>query len=417
MTLIAAGTIGSDTRPTAPLPSLPAPWPQLLSIWCPEGLRPVQTQTLPALIGGRQHLVITAPTNSGKSLCAHVELLRCCLSGQRAILIEPLRVIANEQTETLTTLIARLAPALGRKPTVRLSTGEFRHTDEFLSDPPPKTGEILVVTPERLELLLRNPDNDDFIASIGSVVVDEAHLLFDERRGHTLEGLITSLLLLAEEQHRTPPRLVLLSATLPEPLRITAWLGGARHIATTDRYPSLSTWVQGVTDKAAAGATIRAACQQALVDPQASILVFVYKTADAQVLAKALAHELGQPVGHAHSQMPSSAKTAAIQAFNAGDRRVLVASSALAMGVNLPCTTVLVRDTHYPGIGPVPVHQLRQMCGRAGRGVNPGTALVLVQDLDHRGPQALAKELADLYCSRGARITGSSARTRTKCLR
>ena len=172
-----------------------------------------------------------------------------------------------------------------------------------------------------------------------------------------------------------------------------------------------------MTDKAAAGATIRAACQQALVDPQASILVFVYKTADAQVLAKALAHELGQPVGHAHSQMPSSAKTAAIQAFNAGDRRVLVASSALAMGVNLPCTTVLVRDTHYPGIGPVPVHQLRQMCGRAGRGVSPGTAIVLVQDLDHRGPQALAKELADLYCSRGARITGSSARTRTKCPR
>ena len=321
-----------------------------------------------------------------------------------------MRVIANEQTDTLTALIDRLAPSLGCRPTVRLSTGEFRNTDEFLSDPPPDEGEILVVTPERLELLLRNPEYDEFIASIGSVVVDEAHLLIDERRGRTLEGLITGLLLLAEDQFRTPPRMVLLSATLPEPERIASWLGGAEHIATTDRYPSLSTWVQGVSDKAEAEAAILAECQQALADPQASILIFVYKTADAQALAKSLTHDLGQPVGHAHSQMPSAAKAAAIKTFTDGEHRVLVASSALAMGVNLPCTTVIVRDTHYPGVGPVPVHQLRQMCGRAGRGDHPGTALVLVQNLDKRGPIALTQELASSELAAfPQRAAGSSA--------
>lgn len=394
MTRFFAGTLGTDQRPAAGLPRVPEPWPRLLAAWRPEGLRPIQTRTLPALLGGRQHLVIVAPTNSGKSLCAHAELLRGCLAGQRAILIEPLRVLANEQTEALTRLIARLAPVLGRAPTVRLSTGEFRTTDEFLADPPPATGEILVVTPERLDLLLRNPDYDDFIASIGSVVVDEAHLLVDERRGRTLEGLITGLLVLAEEQQRMPPRLVLLSATLPEPPRIAGWLGGADVIVTTDRYPSLSTWVQGVADQAAAAEVIRAECRQALADPSASVLIFVYKTADAQSLANRLAAELGQAVGYAHSQMPSAAKAAAIAGFRAGAQRVLVASSALAQGVNLPCTTVIVRDTHYPGSGPVPAHQLRQMCGRAGRGDQPGLALVLAQDLDQRGPAGLAKALA-----------------------
>jgi replicative superfamily II helicase len=332
MTRLFAGALGTNQRPAATVPNVPEPWPQLLAAWRPDGLRPVQTRTLPSLLNGRQHLVIMAPTNSGKSLCAHAELLRSCLAGQRAVLIEPLRVIANEQTETLTTLMTQLAPILGRAPTVRLSTGEFRTTDEFLADPPPQDGEILVVTPERLDLLLRNPDYDDFIASIGSVVVDEAQLLIDERRGRTLEGLLTGLLVLAEEQQRIPPRVVLLSATLPEPPRIADWLGGAEIIITTDRYPSLSTWVQGVTDQKAADAVISAECREALTDPRASVLVFVYKTTDAQSLAKALAAELGQPVGFAHSQMPSAAKAAAIHTFSTGQQQVLVASSALAQG-------------------------------------------------------------------------------------
>ena len=150
-----AGTIGSDSHGATHVPSLPALWNEVFAVLCPEGLRPVQSQALPSILTGQQHLVITAPTNSGKSLCAHSELLRSCLAGQRAILVEPMRVIANEQAETLTRLIERLGPNLPRKPTVRLSTGEFRSTNEFLSDPPPEDGEILVYTPVRLDLLLR----------------------------------------------------------------------------------------------------------------------------------------------------------------------------------------------------------------------------------------------------------------------
>ena len=389
MTRVLVDILGSDVRPEGRIPDLPPPWGKLISIWCPEGLRPVQSQSLPSILNDQQHLLITAPTNSGKSLCAHAELLRCCLAGKRAILIEPLRVIANEQTETLNRLIDRLGAVLGRKPAVRLSTGEYRTHQEFLSDPPPEEGEILVVTPERLDLLLRNPDYDDFIGSIGSVVVDEAHLLVDGKRGATLEGLITGLILLAETQQRLPPRLMLLSATLPEPERIIHWLGGAHHVATSARYPSLSTWVQTVTDKAAAEAEILAECRQTLVNPQESTLIFVYKTSDAQSLAKTLSSALGQEVGYAHSQMPSAAKSAAIQTFAEGKQRILVASSALAMGVNLPCTKVIVRDTHYTGIGPVPIHQLRQMTGRAGRGDLPGTGLILVQNSDNRGGPGL----------------------------
>jgi helicase len=393
MERIHAGTIGSNTQPVEKLDGLSTPWSEILDAWCPDGLRPVQVQSLPDILGSQQHLVITAPTNSGKSLCAHAELLRCCLAGKRAVLVEPMRVIANEQTSTLSTLVQNLSSQLGIKPKVLLSTGEFRHTDEFLSDPPPTNGEILVVTPERLDLILRNPEYDDFIASIGSIVVDEAHLLMDERRGRTLEGLITGLIVLAEEQLRIPPRVMLLSATLAEPARVVNWLGGAKHIDTTDRYPSLTTWVQGVADKTEALDTIILECREALTDNRASVLIFVYQTREAQKLASTLSEALGVPAGFAHSKMPSTEKAATIQRFAERDLRILVASSALAMGVNLPCTTVIVRDTHYPGEGPVPIHQIRQMCGRAGREDQPGKALVLVQDIDQRGPTNLAKAL------------------------
>ena len=395
MTQISVGTIGSSVQSTSAPQGVSDAWVDIVSAWCPKGLRPIQAESLPKILNGLQHLVITAPTNSGKSLCAHAELLRCCLAGGRAVLIEPMRVIANEQTATLKDLVERLAPVIGCQPSVRVTTGEFRNSDEFLSDPPPDDGEILVVTPERFDLILRNPEYDDFIRDIGSVVVDEAHLLYDNKRGRALEGLITEILLLAEENHRLPPRIVMLSATLPEPERIVAWLGGAEHIASNDRYPSLSTWVKEVSDKHAANAAILEVCQQSLVDTQASVLIFVYKTGDAKTLARTLTCDLGQPVGFAHSQMPSAEKAEAIAQFTNGGYRVLVASAALAMGINLPCTTVIVRDTHYPGVGPVAAHQLRQMCGRAGRGDQSGNALILVQDLDKRGPTALAKELAN----------------------
>lgn len=127
MTRVCAGSIGSDLPPTKLDLDLPQPWPDLLSALCPNGLRPIQSLALPAILCGQQHLVITAPTNSGKSLCAHTELLRTCQAGQRAVLIEPMRVIANEQAETIQDLIEKLDPVLSSKPHVRLSTGEFRH--------------------------------------------------------------------------------------------------------------------------------------------------------------------------------------------------------------------------------------------------------------------------------------------------
>jgi hypothetical protein len=68
--------------------------------------------------------------------------------------------------------------------------------------------------------------------------------------------------------------------------------------------------------------------------------------------------------------------------FLAGRCRCLVATTALAMGVNLPATHVFVRDTTFYGFGKLSSYQLLQILGRAGRGDRAGIGVVLVRPRD-----------------------------------
>ncbi len=60
-----------------------------------------------------------------------------------------------------------------------------------------------------------------------------------------------------------------------------------------------------------------------------------------------------------------------------GQTRCVVATTSLAMGVNLPATHVFVRDLLFQGEGKLSISQLLQMSGRAGRGDKPGTATLI----------------------------------------
>jgi hypothetical protein len=134
-------------------------------------------------------------------------------------------------------------------------------------------------------------------------------------------------------------------------------------------------------------------CRRILTDPAASVLIFIYKTQDAVSLAKHLGSELGLLSLAYHSQMPAAQREQVSQQIRSGVCRLTVTTSAMAMGVNLPATHVIVHDTVYPGVGEVSVSQLLQMCGRAGREQTQGEALILVADYDRRGAAGLAAQI------------------------
>src|SRR5262245_9704219 len=125
----------------------------------------------------RRNLIISAPTNSGKSLIGFLVLLETIQRGRRAVLLEPLRALAREKYEELEAVAPKISKIFGGQITVRISTGDYRIESETFSDPPSDYGELVIATPERFEAILRNSDNEKWISTIGAVCIDEAHLI------------------------------------------------------------------------------------------------------------------------------------------------------------------------------------------------------------------------------------------------
>ncbi len=91
---------------------------------------------------------------------------------------------------------------------------------------------------------------------------------------------------------------------------------------------------------------------------------------------KYLRSELGEDVvGLVHGQMPSSDKDAAMQSFQVGDTKVLVATTVIEVGVDVPNATIMVIEG-AENFGLAQLHQLR---GRVGRGQAASTCLLMYQ--------------------------------------
>ncbi len=91
----------------------------------------------------------------------------------------------------------------------------------------------------------------------------------------------------------------------------------------------------------------------------------------------ALKAELGDGVGVVHGRMKTTEKDAAMAAFQSGETRVLVSTTVIEVGVDVPDATIMVVE-HAERFGLAQLHQLR---GRVGRSDKPSTCLLL-----YKGP-------------------------------
>ncbi|MBK6427803.1 MAG: DEAD/DEAH box helicase [Blastocatellia bacterium] len=85
--------------------------------------RPVQQAAVfeARILESRSHLVVCSPTNSGKSLIGYLILLDAVRLGRRAVLLEPLRALAQEQADALTELLSTLPQdVVAQRPKIRI---------------------------------------------------------------------------------------------------------------------------------------------------------------------------------------------------------------------------------------------------------------------------------------------------------
>lgn len=393
--------VGDEFRTDGPVVlwkdlSLGDPWLQVIGHLVPDSLpSDIQVKAIRDgdLLTSRRNLLIAGPTNSGKSLLAYLALLRGALTGGRVLLLEPLRAIAQEKFDELDSLTEDLQRLLGRKIGVSITTGDYRLNEETMQSPPPDEGEIVIATPERIEAILRNPDFDAWISSFRVVCVDEAHLLADAVRGASLEYVVTSF-----RTFPAAPRLVLLSATLGDVAPLVRWLDPCDAVLSDIRKPPLHRTICQMEPEEDVQVALLELVRGILATPDHSVLIFVYQTSWAGALARNLQAELGDLCGTCgaacyHSRMSSGTKTAVRRQVQEGSTRCVVSTAALAMGVNLPATHVVVRDLSYGPGEPLPIGALQQMTGRAGRGSRPGQAYLILKQGDSRDLQEFRRQI------------------------
>jgi superfamily II RNA helicase len=167
---------------------------------------PFQLEALAAV--EREDVLVTAPTGSGKTWIAREEIRRLLAAGKRAWYTSPLKALTNSKYQ-------EFSEAFGSRQ-VGILTGDRKEN----SDAP-----LIVGTTEVYRNQLFDAMREGHQLRTDLVVLDEAHYLADEERGHVWEEAIIL----------TPPRvrLLLLSATVGNAEEFAAWIEEVRHVRCT----------------------------------------------------------------------------------------------------------------------------------------------------------------------------------------
>ncbi|MEO1365938.1 MAG: DEAD/DEAH box helicase, partial [Acidobacteriota bacterium] len=209
------------------------PFHPLVQAWFREEVgTPTEAQALawPRIAGG-EHVLVSAPTGSGKTLTAFLWALDRLLTGAwpgdrlRVLYISPLRALNTDVRRNLQkpleALKRRFAAAGTPAARVQVMTrsGDTPQAErrKMLRHPP----EILVTTPESLNILLTSRSGRNLLGDVRCVILDEIHFLDDRDRGTVWEEVLIYL--------PKAVQVVGLSATLSNLHDFAAWLEEVRE--------------------------------------------------------------------------------------------------------------------------------------------------------------------------------------------
>ncbi|HJJ63101.1 MAG TPA: DEAD/DEAH box helicase, partial [Methanocorpusculum sp.] len=181
-----------------------------------DSLREVQEAAIQAVFEGCDILVL-APTAGGKTEAAFLPVIDSILKNPTghlsAVYISPLKALINDQTERVLSLVRRA----GLEAAVQHGDVSGSERWKFQSGEEP---DILLTTPESLEVLLSSRDSRHAFSNLRFIIIDEIHAFIETSRGVHLRCLIDRLSF-ASENHITR---IGLSATVGKPNELLSWM-------------------------------------------------------------------------------------------------------------------------------------------------------------------------------------------------
>ncbi|KAJ1675795.1 activating signal cointegrator 1 complex subunit 3 [Spiromyces aspiralis] len=389
-----------------------------------EYFNPVQTQIFYTLYNTAHNALVGAPTGSGKTVAAELALWQAFRDypKSKVVYIAPLKALVKERVHDWN---QRLMGPMGRS-LVEL-TGDATPDLESI-----RRADIIITTPEKWDGISRGWKERDYVRMVSLVIIDEIHLLGGDR-GPILEVIVSRMNYIASSDSKIrskyPIRIVGLSTALANARDLADWLGirsiGLYNFRHSVRPVPLEIYIDGFPGKhyCPRMATMNKPAYRAIKShsPKKPVIIFVSSRRQTRLTAQDLIaycgmeenprHFLAIQEGQELEEVLGMVKDANLRlslSFGIGlhhagltepDRRlverlfaerkiqVLVATSTLAWGVNLPAHLVILKGTEFfdakiKGYVDYPITDVLQMIGRAGRPQfdDKAVARIFVQD-------------------------------------
>jgi len=304
--------------------------------------------------------LLQGDVGAGKTVVALNAMLIAVEAGKQAALLAPTEILARQHFETLRTMLAPTGV------NIALLTGRAKGRE--------REGLLMGLMDGSIQMLVGThaifQDTVNY-RDLGLVVVDEQH-----RFG------VAQRLALAAKGRRAPHTLAMTATPIPRSLTLAQY--GEMDVSRLDELPPgrqaidtrvvpqerMEEVVAGVERHLASGQQAYWVCPMVREIDGAPDLADI---AAAEARFAALKERFGDAVALVHGQLRPEIKDAAMERFASGQARLLVATTVIEVGVDVPSATLMVIE-QAERFGLAQLHQLR---GRVGRGAEKSTCLLL----------------------------------------
>ncbi|RKF59682.1 putative helicase mug81 [Erysiphe neolycopersici] len=379
---------------------------------------PMQTQIFHCLYHTPANVLLGSPTGSGKTVACELAMWWAFREypSSKVIYIAPMKALVRERVKDWRT---RITSQMNLK-LVEL-TGDITPDTRSIRE-----ADIIVTTPEKWDGISRGWATRKYVRQVSLVIIDEIHLLGGDR-GPILEIIVSRMNYIAT-QSSNPIRLIGMSTACANALDLGNWLGvkeGLFNFRHSVRPVPLEIFIDGFPEARGFCPLMQSMNRPTFLaikthSPEKPTIVFVPSRRQTRLTAKdlvnlcamednprrflkmseddlqlnlsrikddALKESVSFGIGLHHAGLVESDRSIAEELFINNKIQILIATSTLAWGVNLPAHLVVVKGTQYydakiEGYRDMDLTDVLQMLGRAGRPQfdTSGIARIFTQD-------------------------------------